>query len=70
MIRKVPPDVFAEISKYAPHHPAVHIFIARSKKKKQDRYILMWRDWKFYGDSPKELIEKLKSVKQFNFHLL
>lgn len=70
MIRKVPPDVFAEISKYAPPKPAVHIFIAKSKKKKQDRYILTWKDWKMYGDSPEEIIEKLKAFKHYNFHLL
>lgn len=69
MIVKVTPAIFEDISQVAPSKPAIHLFIAKTRGKKQ-RYVLMWKDMRFSGESAEEIKAKLKVFQShFNYFL-
>ena len=67
MITKARPEILDELFLYAPPKPQMHLtYPTRSQKKK--RYSIMWKEWRFYGESLEELRDKLMVFKKYNYY--
>ena len=69
MITKPSTEDFGEIIEYAPPKPAIHLIIVGGKRKKE-RWVLMWKGWRFDGSGKEEIKSKLLAFRKYNYHTL